>query len=161
MDLAEIEALYRRHGPMVLRRARAILGDDAQAKDAMQEVFIRALRAGDGFRNQASPVTWLYQITTHHCLNLCRDQSRRAKLLEENAPGERHAADPDDRLTLRAVLARVPDELAEIAVYYYVDQLKQDEIAERMGVSRRTVGNRLEAFLAAARAADLSLEVPS
>jgi RNA polymerase sigma-70 factor (ECF subfamily) len=162
MDLSEIEALYRRHGPMVLRRARAILGDDALAKDAMQEVFIRALRAGDGFRKQASPVTWLYQITTHHCLNLCRDRGRRSRLLEANVvPEEKTAADPDDRITLRALLAKVPEELAEIAVYYYVDQMKQDEIAERMGVSRRTVGNRLEAFLAAARAADLSLEVPS
>jgi RNA polymerase sigma-70 factor (ECF subfamily) len=125
---AEIDALYRQYGPSVLRRARAILGNEAAAKDALQEVFIRAIRAGDGFRGEASPMTWLYRVTTNLCLNQLRDHARRAELLAENAPppGE-GAAVPghDERLTVARVLARLPEELREIAVYYFVDQMNQ------------------------------------
>jgi RNA polymerase sigma-70 factor (ECF subfamily) len=54
---------------------------------------------------------------------------------------------------VRQLLLEVPEQLREIAVYYYVDQMDQEEIAALLGVSRRTVGNRLEEFKAAARAA--------
>ena len=48
------------------------------------------------------------------------------------------------------ILHRVPEHLREIAVYYYVDQMNQDEIAALVGVSRRTIGNRREEFRVAA-----------
>jgi RNA polymerase sigma-70 factor (ECF subfamily) len=145
---------------MVLRRARAILGDEQAAGDALQEVFIRALQSGSEFRAQASPVTWLYRITTNYCLNLIRDRSRRSQLLSENAPPAEGAARGtlDDQLTMAKLLERTPAELREIAIYYFVDQMNQDEIAEQLGLSRRTVGNRLEAFKAAARAASGPVE---
>src|SRR5262245_24036774 len=155
MQREEVEALYRKYGPSVLRRARGILGNDQAARDAMQEVFIRALRT-DGFRGEASPMTWLYRITTNYCLNLIRDSSRRAELLAaEGTPvdvGQRGSA--EDRLTLRRLLRDVDPELQEIAVYHYVDQLNHEEIAAILGVSRRTVGYRLEQFKEAARAAE-------
>lgn len=155
MEIAAIEELYRKHGAMVLRRTRSILGDEAAARDAMQDVFVQAIQEGNAFRGDASPVTWLYRIATNLCLNRIRDGARRRQLLAENAPAA-EAEDgptPEDRMTLAAVLARVPEELREIAVCYHVDQMNQDEIAVLLGVSRRTVGNRLEAFRAAAKAA--------
>src|SRR5438874_384381 len=68
-DAPAPDALYGLYGPMVLRRARAMLGDDHAAHDAAQEIFERALRAWSEFRADASPVTWLYRATTNHCLN--------------------------------------------------------------------------------------------
>lgn len=155
VGLDAIEELYARHGAMVLRRARAILGEEQAARDAMQEVFVRAFRERDGFRGEASPVTWLYQITTNLCLNKIRDSARQRELLaRQGAPSEEAGeASPEMKATLAAILRRVPDALREIAVYYYVDEMNQDEIAELLGVSRRTVGNRLEEFKAAALAA--------
>jgi hypothetical protein len=61
------EALYRRFGAFVLRRARVLLGEDEAAEDALQEVFVRVLCHHDGFRSEAAPVTWLYRITTNYC----------------------------------------------------------------------------------------------
>jgi RNA polymerase sigma-70 factor (ECF subfamily) len=59
----------------------------------------------------------------------------------------------DARPTLAALLRRIPEDLHEVAVYYYVDDMSQDEIAGLLNVARRTIGNRLDAFRAAARAA--------
>jgi RNA polymerase sigma-70 factor (ECF subfamily) len=154
MDLAAVEEIYRRYGSLVLRRARSILGDEQAARDAMQEVFVRALRSMESFRGEASPATWLYRVTTNYCLNQIRDEARRRALLaEQGAPAPR-AGDPsaESRMTVVEVLGLVPEELREVAIYYYVDQMNQDEIAALLGVSRRTVGNRLEAFREAARA---------
>src|SRR4051794_9327512 len=88
MDPAAADALYRKYGPAVLRRARAILGDEPSARDAMQEVFVRVLGSATEFRREASPMTWLYQITTRHCLNRLRDRLRRAELLTAAPPPE-------------------------------------------------------------------------
>jgi RNA polymerase sigma factor (sigma-70 family) len=155
MDSIDIEALYRRYGPLVLRRARAILGDDSSANDALQEVFLSVVRSWSGFRHEASPVTWLYRATTNHCLNQLRDESRRAEILRDRGGGQSQSAGStqEEHATLAAILRRTPPELAEVAIYYYVDEMTQDEIGKLMEVPRRTVGHRLEAFQTAARAA--------
>jgi RNA polymerase sigma factor (sigma-70 family) len=57
----------------------------------------------------------------------------------------------EDRLGVTQMLERLPVELREVAVYYYVDQMDQREIAEVIGVSERTVRNRLQEFLSVAR----------
>jgi RNA polymerase sigma factor (sigma-70 family) len=152
MDRSEIAGWYHKYGPLVLRRARSILGDEQAAKDALQEVFMRTLSGGAEFRGDSSPITWLYRVTTNHCLNAIRNSGRRSELLAENPPPSEVAAgaSPEERTTVAQLLRRIPDELREIAIYYFVDQMNQDEIAEVVGVSRRTVGNRLEEFRAAA-----------
>ncbi len=158
MDPLSIEAMYRAYGPMVLRRARVLLGDEQAAGDAMHDVFLKAWRAGDRFRGDASPTTWLYRITTNHCLNLLRDRKRRGALLGERFAASDSRPGDEDRVAAAEILSRVPEALREIAVYYYIDQLNQDEIAQLLGVSRRTVGYRLEEFRAAALAA---CEIPA
>lgn len=151
MGMHEVDELYRRFGPLVFRRARTLLGDEQAASDAVQEVFMRTLRSHDGFRHEASPITWLYRITTNYCLNILRNNSRhRLRLAERMAsqPDEQAATgfDPEVPLLLAEILERLPVELCEIATYYYVDCLSHDEIADVIGTSRRTVGNRLREF---------------
>lgn len=146
--------LYQRYGALVLRRARALLDDEQAARDATHDVFVKVLSSLDAFRHEASPVTWLYRATTNHCLNVLRDQSRRGRVvpLMRALPPEAPTS-LDERLSLTTVLARVPDALREIAVYYYLDQMSHEEIARLTGLSRRTVGNRLVEFHAAAKLA--------
>jgi RNA polymerase sigma-70 factor, ECF subfamily len=153
IDRAELEALYRQYGPLVRRRARGLLGDDFEAQDAMQEVFVRVIGAMGEFRGQSQPSTWLYRITTNLCLNRIRDTRRRREHLSRlaesaaQAPGD-VGSSSEVRALLRRVLAQVPEDLAEIGVYYYVDEMDQAEIAEILGVSRRTIGYRLDRFRA-------------
>lgn len=154
MNAAQVEELYRRYGPTVLRRARAILRDEQAARDILQEVFVQAIQERS-FRGDASPMTWVYRITTNLCLNRIRDEGRRAQLLAERVEefDEARPADAEDRATLARILRRVPEELREIAVYRWVDRMTQDEIAAIVKTSRRTVGNRLEEFRRLALAA--------
>lgn len=153
---AEIEELYRRFGALVRRRARGILGDDQEAMDATQEVFVRVIAAMGEFRGQSQPSTWLYRITTNLCLNRIRDGKRRRDRLAEVAEAGKGttvaAPTAEERTTLRGLLAHIPEDLAHVAVYYYVDEMDQAEIAKLLGVSRRTIGYRLDRFRELAQA---------
>lgn len=147
MNAHEVEELYRRYGPTVLRRARAILRDEHAARDVLQETFLLAIQERS-FRGEASPMTWLYRITTNLCLNRIRDEGRRSELLAARGEEleEARPADAEGKTTLAQLLRNVPDELREIAIYRWVDHMTQEEIAAIVKTSRRTVGNRLEEF---------------
>ena len=146
--------LYEKHAAAVYARCRYLLRDGEEAKDALQEVFARALRALEEFRGAASPSTWILRIATHHCLNLLR--ARKAAWREQHAVLERdrrNETEPPERKELvRTLLAAAPEEAQEVAVLYWVDELTQAEIAEATGCSLPTVRKRLREFLAATRA---------
>lgn len=148
MDRASVEQLYVRFAPMVRARAGMLLRSDQAAEDAVHDVFVRVLRAGRTFRMQASPATWLYRITTNHCLNALRDEARRAQLWLHHGAVTEPTAEPGaaTRIQLQQILSRVRDDLQEIALYHLIDELSHGEIAELIGVSRRTIGNRIEQF---------------
>lgn len=144
---AEIERLYRAHGHLVLRRARALLGSDADAQEALQEVFAALLGAPDGIRQQGSVVSWLYGATTHHCLNVMRKRRNGARVIElhvlpmlATAGGAR----ADALAEVRGLLGLLPDEVAAAVVYFHLDGMTYDEIAAQLGCSRRKVGYLLE-----------------
>lgn len=121
----------------------------------MQEVFLRAMHARVELTSEPSRMSWLYRVTTNLCLNRLRDSGRRRTLLQAlpSAPEAAPGYPLDSALTVRAILRQLPVEVQEIAVYYFVDQMTQEEIAAVTGLERRTVGNRLEAFRTQALAA--------
>ena len=151
----DIDALYRQHGRMVLRRIRRFYPRD-EADEVLHEVFERVLVKAATYRGDASPVTWLYQVTTRHCLNRLRDHSRRRELLEQSGPPPwvtPHVASNAEASTFLGQLWRSLDpDLAEIGTYYFVDGMTHAEIAQLLGASRRTVGNRIAEISAHARA---------
>jgi len=150
-----LEELYRRHAAAVFARCRYLLREDEAARDAAQDVFVRALRSERELREAASPTAFLLRVATNHCLNLLR--ASRAAWKEEVARlarerTERHV-EPDARELVRALLGAAGTEEQEVAVLYFVDELTQAEIAEATGRSLPTVRKRLRDFLAAARGA--------
>jgi RNA polymerase sigma-70 factor, ECF subfamily len=136
---------YRRYGPALLRKARRLLRNDADALDVVQSLFLELLQEG---RHELE-LPFLYRALTNRCLNLLRDERNRARLLERESPNLRgpvRIAPDTMTLGLDTVLklsARVPAAVMETVVYRFVDELAQEEIAQVMGVSRKTVQNRL------------------
>jgi RNA polymerase sigma-70 factor (ECF subfamily) len=137
-DRQAFERLYQRYGTFVFRRARRLLGDEQLARDVSQEVFLRVL--GDPVWDPPSPVGWLCTTTTNCCLNLLRRKRRWRDLLRAR-PLPPVAA---PSLPLAALLEGIPVRLQEIAVYYGLDEMTQDEIALVLGVSQKTVSNRIQ-----------------
>lgn len=148
LDAEAIERAYLEHGHSVLRRARRILGDEQEAREVLQEVFASLIDRPQQFEGRSSILTWLYSATTHRSLNRLRDQRTRLRLVQEHFGGRSEGTAPaqESDIQARQILANAPSELAQVAVYYYYDEMTHAEIAELLSCSRRHVGNLLERF---------------
>ena len=80
-DAAAFEALMRRHNRTMFRTARAILRDDADAEDALQEAYLQAFRTIGGFRGDAKFSTWMARVVANEALARLRKQVRRAAIV--------------------------------------------------------------------------------
>lgn len=141
-----LEGLYRQHGHVVLRRARALLVEEEDARDVVQEVFMSLLARPEQFGGLSAITTWLYSVTTHACLARLRSRRTRERLLRERPaaiPPAAASADGESATLVRQLMVRLPEELAVVAVHYYLDEMTQQEIADQIGGSRRRVGDLL------------------
>jgi RNA polymerase sigma-70 factor (ECF subfamily) len=143
----DVEAMYRNYGHSVLRRARQILANDADAAEVLQEIFANLVARPSQFDGRSAPSTFLYSVTTHACLARLRDGKNRMRLLDEQVKPWTSDVDPrapDVVAMVRAELAQLPEEEARAAVYYHLDGMSHAEISEVLGCSRRHVGHLLE-----------------
>lgn len=131
---------------MVLRRCRGMLRSEAEAVDAMHDVFVELLRRKDTIDPSGSS-SLLYRVATNVCLNRLRSRTRRkeepgAELLERIA-----VASAEDRSEAKALLDRLlsrePVSSGTIAVLHLHDGLTLEEVAREVGLSVSGVRKRL------------------
>lgn len=146
--MLDIEALYRRYGDVVYGRCRTLLGNEADASEACQEVFLRLHRYQDQFRGQASPSTYLFRMTTNHCLNVLRSRRRRPEDPVEELPpvGDTVLDIVELRDLLHRLLAEQDERTRECVLYHYADGLTHDEVGELIGLSGAAVRKRIANF---------------
>ena len=161
MGDARFDAVYRSHAPIVQRRARAMLGSDADAWEVVQDVFMSFYECPGQFEGRSQLSSYLYAATTNACLTRIRNRKTRARLLDRRgseapAPQPFMPLDPEALALLHDLLRRLPEPLAAVALYYYIDDLTHDEIARLVGCSRKHVGNLLERVVAATRTLEVS-----
>lgn len=148
---APLRDLYARYGGSVYGRCVYLLRDRTKAEDAMQDVFAKALEHYGGFRAEASPLTWLLKIATHHCLNVLRSERAGWRGRFEREERAKSGADEGPKvLEMRdlvvKMLARVDQETQAAAIHYHVDEMTLEEVAAVIGRSVPTVRKRLEEF---------------
>lgn len=149
MTNEELGQLYERYGFLIHRRCAAILGDAQDANDALQETFMRVQRYPP--RNVQSMLGWLYGVATRVCLDQLQSRKRSEawpdKLLGRlrELTGGVTEQQSDMRMSLGSELMKLDERSREIAVLHFLDGMTQEEIAERTGYSRKTVGVKLKA----------------
>ena len=150
----DIASLYRELGPTVQRRARRFM-PPAEAEEAVHDVFLKLLEDPGRFRGESSPVTWLYRVTTRLCLERLRSRARQQELIVQHAaavfPQRDSGEHPEARVFLQRLWRTLDVELAMVGILYYVDGMTTADIGRTMGVSDRTIANRLSALAQAAR----------
>ena len=157
-DRSAFEELMRRYNRRLYRLARASLGDEAEAKDALQDAYLSAYRSIGKFRGEATLSTWLSRLV----LNACGERRRRSYRRENIVPilSTERAMDsvarvPDSgeqpeqlvaRTQIRRVLERKVSELPEIFRVVFmlrsVEELSVEEIAAILAISPETVRSR-------------------
>ena len=113
-----------------------MLGDQADAEDAVQTAFIRLHRGIGRFRGEAGIGTWLMRILINACHDTLRARKPRFELQPaEPAPGP----GPDLRLQLEEAILTLPERMRACFVLYAVEGFPQKEIAEMLRIREGTV----------------------
>jgi RNA polymerase sigma factor (sigma-70 family) len=143
----DIEDLYQRYGPMVLRRCRQLLAEEQAALDACQDVFVKLLEQRAKLTD-SYPSSLLYRMATNLCLNRIRDRKRRPETRDERVLHAIAASeDNESRLAVRSLLDRLfgahQPSSRTIAVFHFVDGMTLEETAREVGMSVSGVRKRL------------------
>jgi RNA polymerase sigma factor (sigma-70 family) len=136
-------SIAARFYPKILGRARRLLHDEDEARDIAQEVLLRVLVTPGLSAFHQHPLVWLSRVTRNLCLNRVRAQTTHSRLLADLELLPAAPDSPERAVLTREAVASVPPALRKIANYYFLEELSHAEIAARLGVSRRSVGNRL------------------
>jgi len=151
-----LDDLMNRHGQRLLNYLTRYLGNEAEAKDCVQETFVRIYVHRAKFQPTARFSTWLYTIATNCARNLKRARRPEVRLEDETALGDSLVAVPDSAANAleqllvqeqteeirRAVLA-LPEALRAPLVLFEFENLPQAEIAKVLGCTRKAVEVRI------------------
>jgi RNA polymerase sigma-70 factor, ECF subfamily len=159
-DPRAFEQLMRSHNRMLFRTARAILRDDAEAEDALQEAYLRAYCSIGEFRDEAKLSTWLVRIVANEALARRRKAARRAEIVpiragdipERELELQEDAASPDGpaelaersdvRRLLEAKIDGLSDPFRAVFMLRAVEELSVAETAAALSLPEATVRTR-------------------
>ena len=153
------EVLMRRHNQRLYRAARAILRDDREAEDVMQEAYVNAYTHLAQFDRRAKFSTWLTKIAVHEALARARRRGRYASLedssLEERMPTlsspdpERQAFGREIGAFIEAAVEELADGYRAVFMLRQVQGMSTAETAEVLGLSEDVVKTRFSRARAA------------
>jgi RNA polymerase sigma-70 factor, ECF subfamily len=151
-DKPAYETLIRRHNQRLFRAARAIVRDDDEAEDVVQQAWVAAYQSLAGFRGDASLTTWLTRIVVNEALGRRRRRQKgehlalidpEARAVPDGKSPEEEAATGELGRLLEAHIDRLPDIYREVLVLRDVEEMTTAETAACLGVSEETVRVRL------------------
>ncbi len=154
-DVPLFEVLMRRHNQRVYRTIRAILRNEAEVEDAMQQTYLHAYANLSSFAGASSFSTWLTRIAVNEALGRLRGRSRLAALeqvievdSEETMPSaprdpEREAAARESLRLLERAVDRLPPAYRTVYMLREIEELSTADVAQALGITEEAVKVRL------------------
>lgn len=156
-ERSALEELFRRYRALAYRVAYRLLGNEADALDAVQDGFVKALVHLNGFQGRSTFKTWLLRVVSNAALDLGRQRGRRETLsLDALAPHNGESIEPlvvfdpargleraDLRLLLNQALATLSEAQRQTFTLHAEGELSYREVAETLGISIGTVMSRI------------------
>ena len=168
-DTALYEIIMRRYNQRLYRVARAILRDDAEAEDVMQDAYVRAYQHLDQFAGRALFSTWLTRIAVHEALSRLRQRNRNQQLDDTGQDGEismnmvETSPDPEQSASraelshlLEEALLDLPEHYRTVVMLRDVEGMSTAETAVALDLTEENVKIRLHRGRALARGGLLS-----
>ena len=155
-DMAGRHVLYDLHRSKVLNLSWRILGSQHEAEDALQEVFIKVFDRIDHFRGESAFSTWIYRMTTNHCLDVLRRKKILSFMGFESVPEVEDKKDSEKAVNLgfspviTKALEKLPEKQKICLLMREMDDLSYEDIALALQLSLGTVKSnihRAKAFL--------------
>jgi RNA polymerase sigma-70 factor, ECF subfamily len=164
-ETALYEVIMRRHNQRLYRVARAILRDDAEAEDVMQDAYVRAYQNLSSFEGRAKFSTWLTRIAVHEALSRSRKRSRFQSLDSSEDPNgdimiaptstdrspEQQTYDRELASVLEKAVLGLSEEHRLVFVLRDVEGMNTEETATCLNLTQENVKVRLHRAHAALR----------
>ncbi|HEX6691437.1 MAG TPA: RNA polymerase sigma factor [Burkholderiales bacterium] len=148
-DMPAMETLMRRHNRALFRTARAILLDDAEAEDAVQEAYLHAYHALGSFRGEAKLSTWLVRIAANEALMRRRRRVRQGEVIPlgdgaiDMKPGpENEAMRGEVGRLLEAKIDALPESYRVVFMLRAIEEMSVEETASALDMPPATVRTR-------------------
>jgi RNA polymerase sigma-70 factor (ECF subfamily) len=152
--------LVDRHKGRVYRTLFQVVGNDQDAQDLSQEVFLKVYRSLAGYRGDAAFTTWMHRLTLNLAFDWLRARKRRPLTVPLEPPPDpeerpvREIASPDDspedlalqadrRKQLHKAIQELPDDYREVVLLHHFHHLSYSQIAQRLDAPVRTIETRL------------------
>jgi RNA polymerase sigma-70 factor (ECF subfamily) len=151
-DIAAFELIMRRYNRRLFRAVRAILKDDGEVEDVIQEAYVSAYAHLADFSGRAKFSTWLTRIAIHEAFGRLRKRRRvepwdgtagEDEMMTPIPSPEKHASDGELRALLERVVDTLPEAFRTVFVLRAVEQLSVAETSEVLGIPEDTVKTRL------------------
>lgn len=161
-DRGAFRTLVERHQRRAFSIAFGLVRDENDAREVVQEAFLRVYKGLATFEGSSSFFTWLYRIVTNLSIDLIRKPGRRATEFDESKGMDEEerlslpmmarvdGADPVDVVRRKEIAARIKAALEALPPYHRdvillreIEGLSYEEMAEAMGVSKGTIMSRL------------------
>ena len=141
-DEEAVESFVTKYYARILSYCQVQIGDHGYAEDMTQETFERFFRSLKQYRHYGKAANYLYVIAA----NVCHDYHRKRREIVTETLSEQadvRGDDPEARLDVQMAFRRLPEEIRETAILYFLQERKQKDIAAMLGIGLPLVKYRI------------------
>lgn len=151
-DKEAFSLVVDRYSDMVYTLCLRMLGVEADAADAAQEVFVKVYRSMAGFQEKSKFSTWIYRIAYNHCISVIRKKVKIIDMVDElpdvevnnqDVSGLELISSEERKRYLNMAIEALAETDAVVITLFYYDELSLEEIAEVTGLTNANIRIKL------------------